>query len=248
MSLTDYGRQAPLYDRGRALPAKGLGPWVGAAQPFLADAKTLVDVGAGTGIFAHAFAEAFPALTVLAVEPSVPMLERARVERSHPRVRYLEGTAEALPLDEPVDVAWLSTVVHHVDRARAAASLAQRVRPGGHVLLRGVWPGRTAGITLFHWFPEAAAVIESAYPTFEEVRAVFHDAGLEFAARLDVQQETAGSLQEYFDKVETRADTAMARIEDRAFHEGLERLRHAVDTATPTAVVDTLELTVFVVR
>src|ERR671922_1526183 len=100
MSRIDYdGRIATMYDRGRAVPLDGLAAWRAALARYLPPESGLpvLDLGAGTGLFAVALAEWF-GVDVIAVEPAAAMRREAVRRRRHPRVRYLAGQAAALPV------------------------------------------------------------------------------------------------------------------------------------------------------
>lgn len=119
---------------------------------------TVLDIGCGPGAFPRAAARRTGA-TVLAVDPAPVMLRVARALRRHPRVRYLQGTAEALPVDDgAATVAWSIATVHHwkdVDRGLAEARRA--LRPGGRFLAleRHSPPGAT-GVASHGWTPAQA--------------------------------------------------------------------------------------------
>ncbi len=220
--------------------------WVDATAPHLRDVRRCVDVGAGTGLFAVAFADAFSGLEVEAVEPSEAMRAVAARERSHPRVHLLEGRAERLPLrDRSVDAAWLSTVIHHVDVALAAAELRRILVVGAPVLVRGVWPDSTEGVTLFRYFPAAAEVVHRAYPPFTDVVAKFARFGLRLVERRSVSQVSASSLGALVEKVATRADTTLQRIADTAYEAGLKTMRGDAESKEQEPVVDRLDLAWF---
>lgn len=243
----DYEKMAERYDAGRDLAPNGLGAWRVALARHVETAEGVVDVGAGTGIFSLTLAEWFDGITVTAVEPSDAMRTQAIEKRAHPRVRYIAGTAERLPLaDASADVAWLSAVVHHVDQEKAAVELRRVLRPGGRALIRGVWPGRTGAITLFRFFPDAAEVVEQTYPRLEDVVSIFAAHGLAFVSREAVPQRTAPSLREFAQKVATRADTTLTRISNAAFARGMDALRRAArGSAANAPVIDALDLAVF---
>ena len=159
MPRIDYdGRIATQYDRGRAVPLDGLTAWRAALARYLPPESGLpvLDLGAGTGLFAVALAEWF-GVDVIAVEPAAAMRREALRKRPHPRVTYLAGHAAAIPVgDGQCGSAWLSTVIHHIpDLGACARELRRVLHPGERVLIRGAFPGRLDGITLFRFFPEA---------------------------------------------------------------------------------------------
>ena len=246
----DYQRMAPRYDDGRDLALDGLDEWQRAITPYVTAGARIGDIGAGTGIFARAFVEWFPDVTVVAVEPSDAMRERAQAKRAHPRIEYRAGTAEDLPVEDgALDVAWLSAVVHHIDRRSAARSLMRALSPGGHLLIRGAWPGRTERITLFQYFPTAAEKLAETYPPLVTVVGELTEAGFEYVSVTAVPQTSARNLEELADKAATRADSSLTRIADQDFAVGLRALREAAASDTQGApVVDWLDLAVFRAR
>src|SRR5215467_10608857 len=110
MARISYDEQAAAaFKAVREVPRDGLAEWREAVRRHLRPSKglTLVDIGAGTGVFAAAFGDWFD-LSVVAVEPSAAM--RDQIPRS-PAIRVVEGDAIALPLpDDSTDAAWLSLV------------------------------------------------------------------------------------------------------------------------------------------
>lgn len=141
----DYQRVAARYQAGRALPDAVLDRWGAAVRPHLpARPLRVADVGAGTGIFAAAWPR-WSATTVVAIEPAEEM-----IRAGDPTVGYVRGLAEELPLASgSVDVAWLSTTLHHFfDRGQAVAELGRMLRDDGRVLVRTLLPERTPR----HWF------------------------------------------------------------------------------------------------
>jgi ubiquinone/menaquinone biosynthesis C-methylase UbiE len=196
VARADFDRMAPHYDASRALSRAGLEAWRRALAPFLPppQGQPIVDLGSGTGQFAEAFARWFGNL-VVGVEPSPAMRREAQRKRSHPRIRHLAADAERIPLaDGSCGAAWLSTVVHHVGDLSACARELRRVLvPGAPVLVRNAFPGRQLGITLFGYFPEAAAVVET-FPSMSATLDAFSGAGFELERLLSVAQESAPSL------------------------------------------------------
>lgn len=243
----DYDRVAAAYDAARGLEPGWLGYWRDAIEPYVPGDGNLpvLDVGAGTGQWAAAFADWF-GVRVVAVEPSSAMLAQARAARSRSLVHYLGGVAERLPLrDDSCGLAWLSTVIHHITDLPAAARELRRVLAlPGFVLVRGAFPGRTDGITLFRYFPEAASVVES-FPTVADTVETFERAGFAFAALGSVPQVSAPSLAAFRERAALRADTTLLGISDDAFARGLRAIDEAITKNGPGGpVVDSLDLLV----
>ncbi|MGH3429284.1 MAG: class I SAM-dependent methyltransferase, partial [Mycobacteriales bacterium] len=146
---------------------------------------TVLDVGAGTGVFATALVDWF-GVEVLAIEPSAAM--RAQIP-THPGVRILDGRAECLPVpDTSADGAWLSRVTHHaVDLPATAGELRRTLRPGARVLIREVFPERSDRRPLVRFFPETRRKIDT-YPTLEQTCRAFAAAGFDQIALEAVTQ------------------------------------------------------------
>jgi ubiquinone/menaquinone biosynthesis C-methylase UbiE len=169
-------RTAAAFKAVREVPRDGLSDWREAVRRHLrpTPGMTLVDIGAGTGVFSAAFSDWF-GLRVLAVEPSDAM--RARIPRT-PAIEAFEGDAGALPLpDESADAAWLSLVVHHLPDLEAAAHEIRRVlRPRAPVLIRQGFPDRLDRVELVRWFPETTRVA-GTFPSVEDTCRAFAAAG-----------------------------------------------------------------------
>ncbi len=118
MARIDYDeRAAAAFQAGRQLPLAGLGQWRAAITRHLAPmaGMRILDLGAGTGMWAVALASWYDA-GVVAVEPSAAMRARSSC------VAMIGGDAMALPLGAAsMDGAWLSTVLHHLSDLPAAA-------------------------------------------------------------------------------------------------------------------------------
>ncbi len=247
MQRVDYDQLAANYDRGRGMPPEALEGWRAALAAWLppASRRPVLDLGAGTGLFAVTIATWFD-VRVVGVEPSGEMRRQARQAHAHRRVAYVGGEAERLPLRHgSCAAAWLSTVIHHLgDLAGCAQELRRVLEPGGPVLIRSSFPGRHGGISLFRYFPGAGRIAE-AFPTVEATVAAFAAAGYAFERLQPVRQVSAPSLRAAVERVRLRADSTLRPLPDEEFAEGLAALeRAAAAETTPTPVVDHLDLLV----
>jgi ubiquinone/menaquinone biosynthesis C-methylase UbiE len=244
---------AAAFKAVREIPRDGLSEWREAVRRHLrpSPGMTLADIGAGTGAFAAAFSDWF-GLRVLAVEPSAAM--RERIARS-PSIEVFEGDACALPLpDDSADAAWLSLVIHHIPDLELAAREIRRVlRPGGPVLIRQGFPDRYEPtgslkhdrIEIMRWFPETVRVANT-FPSLAETCDAFAAAGFHQEALEQVRETYETSLADFLLQVDTlrHADTTLRSLTDDEFLRGKERLRRAVETASPEPRSNWLDLLV----
>lgn len=91
------------------------------------EARSVLDIGTGTGVFAEAFAGL--GLFVVGLDPRADRLEVARAKVKE--ARFVEGRAEALPFpDGSFDLAFFGLALHHLDPVpalREASRVARRV-------------------------------------------------------------------------------------------------------------------------
>ncbi len=101
--------------------------------------SVVADIGAGTGYFTVRLAEAVPKGKVFAldVEPDmVAHIETRAREAGLANVVAKQNRADNPGLGEPVDVAFFCDVVHHIeDRPAFFAKVAERLRPGGRIVI-----------------------------------------------------------------------------------------------------------------
>jgi len=250
MARISYDEQtAAAFKAVREVPRDGLSEWREAVRRHLRPSQgmTLVDIGAGTGVFAAAFSDWFD-FSVLAVEPSAAM--REQIPRI-PAIQVLEGDASSLPLpDESADAAWLSLVLHHIPDLGAAAHEIRRIlRPGAPVLIRQGFPGRIGRVELVRWFPETARTVDT-YPSVTQTCRAFAAAGFHQDALEQVRETWPASPADFLGQVDTfrHADTTMRNLTEEEFLRGKERLRravrHAEDTADPDIRSNWLDLLV----
>jgi ubiquinone/menaquinone biosynthesis C-methylase UbiE len=124
-----FDQAAEVYERARPeYPAEAV-DWL-----IPDGAKTVLDLGAGTGKLTRALVAR--GLGVTAVDPSPRMLEQ--LTASLPGATVREGTAEDIPLpDASVDAVLVAQAWHWVDQDVALPSVARVLKPGGTLAL--VW-------------------------------------------------------------------------------------------------------------
>jgi len=156
----------------------------------LADARVVLDLGAGPGTFTELLRARWPAATVIAAEPS-----RTFAATLAQRGATLRACAEALPLrDGAVDVAVMISSIRHVaDRHATFAELRRVIRPGGAVLLVELDPAAERARVRQHARGLRAPLLRAAFgplvvrtaPTGEAIAALARRAGWALVERDD---------------------------------------------------------------
>ncbi|MFF5226012.1 methyltransferase domain-containing protein [Dactylosporangium sp. NPDC000521] len=229
LERVDYDvRQHAVYSAGRALPEGSarlwsavFARWAGAPNPL-----TVLDLGSGTGRFTPILADTFGG-QVYGVEPAGRMREQAA---PHPRVEYLAGSAEAIPLpDQACDVVLLFLVFHHVvDRPRAVAEIRRVLRPGGRVLIRSAFSDRMPDLLWHRFFPGARDVEQRMFPTVAEVTGLFEDAGLAVLGLDRIRETVATDLAAYAERLRLRAISTFEHLTEEEIRRGFAALDLAV--------------------
>jgi SAM-dependent methyltransferase len=145
-----FGAAADAYERARPNYPEAAVEWL-----VPEGARTVLDLGAGTGKLTRSLAAR--GLEVVAVEPIAEM--RANLSAALPEVRALDGTAEAIPLeDDSVDAITVAQAWHWVDPEVATAEVARVLRPGGTLGL--IWNRRDERV---EWVARLSKVMGTAW-------------------------------------------------------------------------------------
>jgi SAM-dependent methyltransferase len=223
MASVDYEQIASTYQIGRSAVAHedSWGPLVAPYLPGRPGLRVL-DLGAGTGIFARVW-PGWGADSVVALDPAQAMLAEARRSGLGERTWPVNARGEWLPLrDGSVDVVWISTVFHHLtDRRRCIDDLVRVLRgPGSAVMVRGMFPGRWSG-GWHHLLPGMDRATQR-FPRFEVVSALFAEAGFTLQGIEGVHEaSTSGNLVAAWVRRMRDADTLLLQLTDEEIAAGL---------------------------
>jgi SAM-dependent methyltransferase len=221
-----FGQGADAYERGRpGYPPEAI-EWL-VDQLRLSRGRTLLDVGAGTGKLTRELIGSGAA--VVAIEPVAAM--RAVLEQAVPAARALDGTAEALPLDdESVDAIVVAQAFHWFDGPAALAEFHRVLRPAGRVAL--IWNRRLRDQPLWRAISEITEPYRGDTPTHyrgEWRRSVDASALFAPAGELEVPLEQVLDAQELVDRIGSTSFIAALPDPERA--DVLGRVRAVADGA-----------------
>jgi ubiquinone/menaquinone biosynthesis C-methylase UbiE len=123
----------------------------------LADARRVLDIGAGTGALVDVIRDAAPRAHVVPIDPSSEMI---RYARDHRRATVVLGDAMALPFpDGCVDAVVLAYVLFHlIDPVAGVREAVRTLRPGGRI-----------GAVTWHreWPSQASKVWDETFERFD---------------------------------------------------------------------------------
>ena len=139
-----FGRAAAHYTQHARLQSEVADRLLDRLDGLELDPGTIVDLGCGPGVQARALSQLFGDARVVAMDWSLPMLERARVERGWLRKRFerVAADANALPLAESsIDLLYSNLMLPWCEDLPAMLNGFRRVlKPGGLVLLSTFGP------------------------------------------------------------------------------------------------------------
>ena len=236
------------YDKGRDHGPEVLDLWMNAIASYVetASVRTILDLGCGTGRFSEALAARFDA-QVIAIDPSKKMLEQARSKQVDPRVCYVLGSGESIPLNSnSVDLIFMSMIFHHFRDPRRAARECRRVlREGGTAFMRAGTQERIPSYPYVPFFPESRPILNEVLPTSSFIQDVFVAAGFRLVTLDLITQTIAPNHMVYADKLATGADSVLAQLSQDEFQAGIEAVRAHASRVNNEAITEPIDLFVF---
>jgi ubiquinone/menaquinone biosynthesis C-methylase UbiE len=226
----DYdGRQHTVYSAARSLTDERLQQWADAFGRWAGDARDALDLGSGTGRFTPLLADLLGG-DVVGVEPSQGMRQIAERDAPHPRVRYLAGQAEAIPVPAAsCDLVLMFLSFHHFRDRRAAVREIRRVlRPAGRIFVRSTFADRMPELLWHRYFPQARRIELETFPTVPQVTEVFAEAGFSVLGLETVTELAAPSLAVYAERLRLRGISTFEYLTEEETTRGLAALDAAV--------------------
>jgi ubiquinone/menaquinone biosynthesis C-methylase UbiE len=250
--MVDYdGRMSTVYVAGRRMAPAEVRRWTDAFAAQVTQRRPLdvLDLGSGTGRLTPGLAEEFQG-QVYGVEPSERMRATAVDSAAHPRVSYLAGSAEHIPLPEAsVDLVLMFLSFHHFpDQLRALREVRRVLRPGGAALLRSQFSDLMPDLFWYEYFPSARVVDAGMYVSLTEAKQLAVDAGLEPDDDVvRVMAENARTLKESYERISLRALSTFEHLPADEVESGFARF--AADAERdPDRVMPVYPATMLVLR
>ncbi len=219
------------YDRGRTQLPGVRSMWMERVAEALGGhaISSIIDLGCGTGRFTQALADRFGA-HVVGVDPSDKMLMQANAKPAHPRVAFVKGAGEKMPVaNASADLVFSSMAFHHfVDPDQVAHELQRVLRAGGAVSIRN--STRANGSPYEQYFPNYAQTLESL-PTAAAIIAPLLRNGFRLSRHETVAHKMAESARDLAEKASHRADSTLVRLADADFERGLANMRAVPESA-----------------
>jgi len=234
----DFGAAAGTYDRLAGLQrtvGESLAAWLPDVQ-----ARTVADLGCGTGFFLARLRHVYPESQLLALDLAEPMVRYARDHRPV-NAAWLAGDAEALPLASAcLDVVFSSLALQWCPSLERALREVERVlRPGGtcvfSTLLDGTlreleqaWEAVDPGQPHVNRFLSGAELRRTGRKVFGGIEFEVRTQVQEYAEPLDLLRELKGLGARHKGDARRRSLTGAARV--RALQAACERFRPASGT------------------
>jgi len=239
-----FDRIADRYDETRGGERRG--QHVAAEiDPYLGNARRILEVGIGTGIVASALGEL--GRTVVGIDISAEMLSRA-----HARLGSRIARADAHDLPVPasaVDAAYLVWVLHLVaEPAEVFAECARVVRPSGRLVVLTGRP-RIEAEDMSEFEAVLDGLRETRRDTGDAVAQWGTAAGLDLVTRREMMDEHPASPAEYADVIEHRTFSFLWDLDDETWatvvQPAIDGLRALPDPTRPRRAVHHRDLLVF---
>jgi ubiquinone/menaquinone biosynthesis C-methylase UbiE len=221
----DYDKIAANYDKTR----RGGGPYLETMVNLArgCSARTVLEIGAGTGNNTQAFLNEYPCRLV-GVDLSKQMLARAKAKDIP--AGLVRASALELPLPgASVDFVFGVYVLHHIPETDRLLGECARVMAKGAVAFVTASHDFIDGHIMNRYFPSFAAIDKARFQTIECLELAFLNAGFasfEHAAFSGPSQKIDLA---YVEKVEQKALSTCELLPEDEYARGLARLRADVN-------------------
>jgi ubiquinone/menaquinone biosynthesis C-methylase UbiE len=232
-----FGRLAQVYDALR-YPAELVTPELEAlvAAGDLRG-RHVLDIGCGTGRTLAALALYYD-VRGWGIDPSAEMLSVARTQVPD-SVHVQVGAAEELPfLERCFERAYMTLVVHLIDRSRAFLEVRRVLEPGGRLTIKTPDPAAFERAWRAPLFPSYVAIERSRFPTAERLAEELIAAGFARHECARYEWSNVMSKEMALRKLWERSVSTHVLLDEEEYREGLARAERDL----PDPVEYTLEM------
>jgi len=220
----EFSRIASEYDRGRS--GEDLELWGNETKRLtsLEEEDIVLDLGCGTGLYTVGIGRESDAL-MLGLDPAVGMLGQAR-EKSRD-VHWFNGIGEWLPVrDGLLDCIFSSQVWHHIqDRQGTADECGRALKEDGTVVIRTIGHRQLHQKVVFKYFPEIKQNQLDVYPSNEEFKEYFTEAGFRVVEFHEYSEERYQTVEEFIEIATKKLWSMFRPITEEGLAKGVSDLR-----------------------
>ncbi len=223
-SSKEFNKIAKEYDKGRS--SENVEFWAAETRRLagLTEHSIIMDLGCGTGLYTVGLMEETGA-TTCGLDPVPGMVGQARY-KSH-NVHWFNAVGEWMPLRPGVlDCVFSSQVWHHIEDKQGTADECGRVlKMGGRVVIRTISHEQLHEKVVFKYFPEIKANQLRVYPSNDEFRRYFGEAGFRETVFHAYSLERYQPVEEFVEIAEKRLWSMFRPISEEGLGRGVEALR-----------------------
>ena len=223
-SSKEFDKISGEYDKGRS--SENVEFWAKETRRLtgLCKDSCIIDLGCGTGIYTVSLMEETGA-TTCGLDPVPGMVGQARHKSQN--IHWFNAIGEWMPLrSEVLDCVFSSQVWHHIEEKQSTANECGRVlKAGGHVVIRTISHEQLHEKIVFKYFPEIKANQLKVYPSNDDFRLYFHNAGFIMTMFYAYSLERYQPVEEFVEIANKRLWSMFRPISEDGLRRGVDALR-----------------------
>jgi len=222
--LKEFARIAQDYDRGRS--GEDVDFWAGETKVLarLDEGSLILDLGCGTGLYTVGLRDHTSA-TTCGLDPSGGMLSQAKEKTCS--IHWFNATGECLPIRSGIfDCIFSSQVWHHiVEKQETANECGRTLNTHGTVVIRTISHEQLRRKVVFEYFPEIMENQLRVYPSNEEFRSYFSEAGFTSVGFEAYELERYQEASLFIEVAQKRLWSMFRPISQEGLTRGVDKLR-----------------------